>query len=76
MTQMFWYNFDESFINNFEKNVDGLTLEKAKEIISKYFPKDKLQFVLVGKAADIRKIAEKYGKVKEVEMKEEVKKAF
>ena len=76
MTQMFWYNFDESFINNFEKNVDGLTLEKAKEIIAKYFPKDKLQFVLVGKAADIRKIAEKYGKVKQVEMKEEVKKAF
>ena len=76
MTQMFWYNFDESFINNFEKNVDGLTVEKAKEIITKYFPKDKLQFVLVGKAADIRKIAEKYGKVKEVEMKEEVKKSF
>lgn len=76
MTQMFWYNFDESFINNFEKNVDGLTLDKAKEIIAKYFPKDKLQFVLVGKAADIRKIAEKYGKVKEVEMKEGVKKSF
>jgi zinc protease len=76
MTQMFWYNFDESFINNFEKNVDGLTLDKAKEIIAKYFPKDKLQFVLVGKAADIRKIAEKYGKVKEVEMKEGLKKSF
>ena len=27
---MFWYNFDESFINNFEKSVDGLTLDKAK----------------------------------------------
>lgn len=76
MTQMFWYNFDESFINNFEKNVDGLTLDKAKEIIAKYFPKDKLQFILVGKAADIRKIAEKYGKVKEVEIKEEVKRGF
>jgi zinc protease len=76
MTQMFWYNFDESFINNFEKNVDGLTLDKTKEIIAKYFPKDKLQFVLVGKAADIRKIAEKYGKVKEVEIREEVKRSF
>lgn len=76
MTQMFWYNFDESFINNFEKNVDGLTLDKAKEIIAKYFPKDKLQFVLVGKSADIRKIAEKYGPVTEVQIKEEVKKGF
>ena len=76
MTQMFWYNFDESFINNFEKNVNELTLDKAKAIIAKYFPKDKLQFILVGKAADIRKIAEKYGPVKEVEIKEEVKKGF
>lgn len=76
MTQMFWYNFDESFINNFEKNVDGLNLEKAKEIVAKYFPKDKLQFVLVGKSADIKKIAEKYGAVTEVQIKEEVKKGF
>ena len=76
MTQMFWYNFDESFINNFEKNVDGLTVEKSKEIIAKYFPKDKLQFVLVGKSAEIKKIAEKYGPVTEVQIKEELKKAF
>ncbi|HLF45042.1 MAG TPA: pitrilysin family protein [Chitinophagaceae bacterium] len=76
MTQMFWYNFDESFINNFEKNVDGLTLDKAKAIIAKYFPKDKLQFVLIGKSEEIKKIAEKYGPVTEVQIKEEVKKAF
>jgi zinc protease len=73
LTQMFWYGFDESFINNFEKNVDGLTLPKAKEIIAKYFPKDKLQFVLVGKSADIKKIVEKYGAVTEVQIKEEIK---
>lgn len=76
LTQMFWYNFDESFINNFEKNVDGLTVEKAKEIIQKYFPKDKLQFVMVGKSADIKKIVEKYGPVTEVQITEEPKKAF
>jgi zinc protease len=73
LTQMFWYGFDESFINNFEKNVDGLTLTKAKEIIAKYFPKDKLQFVMVGKSADIKKIVEKYGAVTEVQIKEEIK---
>jgi predicted Zn-dependent peptidase len=76
LTQMFWYNFNESFINNFEKTVDELTLDRAKEIIAKYFPKDKLQFVLVGKSAEIKKIAEKYGPVTEVQIKEEVKKAF
>jgi predicted Zn-dependent peptidase len=47
LSQMFWYNFDKSFIDNFEKNVDGLDL--VNQIIDKYFPKDKLQFVLVGK---------------------------
>jgi predicted Zn-dependent peptidase len=76
LTQMFWYGFNESFINNFQKNVDGLTLDKAKEIIEKYFPKDKLQFVMVGKSADIKKIVEKYGPVTEVQIKEEPKKAF
>lgn len=76
MTQMFWYNFDESFINNFEKNVNELTLEKAKTIIAKYFPKDKLQLILIGKSTDIKKIAEKYGPVTEVQIKEEVKKGF
>ena len=76
LSQMFWYNFDESFINNFEKNVDNLDLNKANEIIAKYYPKDKLQFVLVGKAADIKSIAEKYGTVKQVEIKEEIKSPF
>ncbi len=76
LTQMFWYEFDESFINNFQKNVDNLTTEKAKEIIAKYFPKDKLQFVLVGKSSEIKKIAEKYGPVTEVQIKEDIKKAF
>lgn len=74
LTSMFWYNFNESYINNFQKNVDELTVDKAKAIIEKYFPKDKLQFVLVGKAADIKKIAEKYGKVTEVQITDEPKK--
>ncbi len=76
LTQMFWYDFDESFINNFQKNVDGLTVDKTKQIIATYFPKDKLQFVMVGKSADIKKLAEKYGPVTEVQIKEDVMKAF
>ncbi|MEJ7627298.1 MAG: pitrilysin family protein [Ferruginibacter sp.] len=70
LTQMFWYNLDDSFINNFQKNVDGLTLDKAKQIIATYFPKDKLQFVMVGKSSDIKKIAAKYGTVTEVQIKD------
>lgn len=70
LTQMFWYNFDASFIENFEKNVDSLNVEKAKQIIAQYFPKNNIQFVLVGKAADIKNIAEKYGVVTEVNIKD------
>ena len=74
LSQMFWYNFDKSFIDNFEKNVDSLDLVKVNQIIAKYFPKDKLQLVLIGKSEDIKKIAEKYGKVIEVEISNDIKK--
>lgn len=74
LSQMFWYNLDKSFIDNFEINVDGLDLAKANQIIAKYFPKDKLQFVLVGKSEEIKKIAQKYGKVTEVEISDDIKK--
>lgn len=70
LTEMFWYDFDETFINDFEKNVDELTLDKSKKIIASYFPEDNLQFVLIGKASDIKPIAEKYGPVKEVDIKD------
>jgi predicted Zn-dependent peptidase len=63
LNQMFWYGFDESYINNFQANVDGLTSAKAKEIITKYFPKDNLQFLFIGKADDIKSIVEKFGTV-------------
>ena len=69
LTEMFWYGFDESFINNFEKNVDNLTSARVKEIVAKYFPKDNLQFVLVGKAEEIKNIAAKYGPVTIKEIK-------
>ena len=76
LTTMFWYGFDESFINNFQKNVDELTVDKAKQIIAQYFPKNNLQFILVGKGEAIGKIAEKYGKVTEVNIKDEGQKTF
>jgi len=71
LTQMFWYGFNESFINNFQANVDKLDLAGAKAIIAKYYPKDKLQFVMIGKAAEVKPIAQKYGKVTEKQIKED-----
>lgn len=65
---MFWYDLDQSFINNFEKKVNDLDLKKANDIIETYFPKNNLQIVLIGKASEIKKIAEKYGTVTETEI--------
>ena len=76
LIRMFRYGFDESYINNFEANVNAVTVAKANEIIAKYFPKDNLQFVLVGKASVIKPIAEKYGKLTQVEIKDDIGKGF
>lgn len=69
LTQMFWYDFDESYINNFQSNVEGLTTGKAKDIVKQYFPKENLQFLLIGKADEIRPIAAKLGDVTEKDIK-------
>jgi len=71
LTDMFIYGFNESFINDFQKNVEGVTVDKAKEIIGKYFPRENLQFVLIGKGSEIRDKVKKYGEVTEKEIKAE-----
>jgi predicted Zn-dependent peptidase len=65
LTRMYFYGLDDSYINDFEKNVDEMTVENANEIITKYFPKENLQFVLIGKADEIKDKVNKYGEVTE-----------
>lgn len=65
---MFTFNIAREQMDNFVKDVDSLTPAKAKQLIDKHFPKDKLQMVLIGKAADIRKTAAKYGDVTELDI--------
>ncbi len=72
LTDMFWYNIPDSYINDFEKNVDGLTVEKANQLIAKYFPKDNFQFVVIGKSAEIKDMLKKFGAVTEKDIKGEV----
>ncbi len=71
LTKMYFYGLDDSYINDFEKKVDGMTVEKANEIIAKYFPKENLQFVLIGKADEIRDKVKKYGEVTEKNIEED-----
>lgn len=63
LCSMYLYGYDDKFINNFEANVNAVTVEKAKEIIAKYFPKGNYQFLLIGKAEDIKAQVAKYGTV-------------
>ncbi len=42
-----------------------MPIERANEIIAKYFPKENLQFVLIGKADEIRDKVKNYGEVTE-----------
>ena len=71
LTTMHFYGLDDSYINDFEKNVDAMTIERANEIISKYFPKENLQFVLIGKADEIKDKVKKYGEVIEKNIEED-----
>ena len=58
-------------INNFENNVDAMTVQRANEIIAKYFPRENLQFVLIGKADEIRDKVKKYGIVTEKDIEDD-----
>jgi len=71
LTQKYIYGLDDSLINNFEDEVNELTIEKSNELIKKYFPKENLQFVMIGKADDIRDKVAKYGKVTEKNIDED-----
>jgi predicted Zn-dependent peptidase len=68
LSDMFVYEYDEQRINTFSERVDQLDLAKSKEIIERYFPKDNLQFAVIGKAETIKQKLEKYGSVKVVEI--------
>ncbi|MBF7071822.1 insulinase family protein [Glaciecola sp. MH2013] len=69
--QMFVYDFDESFINTFSQQVNELSVEKSKKIIQEYFPKENLQFVIIGKAEAIKEQVQKYGEVIEADIKDD-----
>ncbi|MYM68109.1 insulinase family protein [Pseudoduganella sp. FT55W] len=66
--EMYANKVDRAQIDNFSKDVDSLTPERAKALINKHFPRKQLQTVLIGKAADIRDIAKTYGEVTELEI--------
>jgi predicted Zn-dependent peptidase len=54
------YGLPDSDVNDFYAQVDAVTLADARRIIKTYYPLDDLCFVLIGKADEIRAVAEKF----------------
>jgi len=69
LTDMFVYGFDETYVNTFLQRVRDLTPEKAQHVIETYFPKEHLQFVLIGKASSIREAAKAFGELTEKDIR-------
>ena len=55
-----FYGLDDNEINQLEARIDAVTIESAKQIIEKHFPKENLVFVLIGKASEIAPAVKKY----------------
>lgn len=65
---MYVSGFGREQIDHFMRDVDSLTPEKAKQLVDKHFPRDKLQMLLIGKAEQIRAVAANYGSVTELDI--------
>ena len=60
LVQFDLYGLDESEINGLYAKIDSMTLADAQRVIKQYFPLDNLVFVLIGKAEEVKKVAQKY----------------
>lgn len=60
ITRLEFYGLDESDINSYYAKVGAMTLADARRIIDRYFPKDDLVFLVIGKASEIEPIVKKY----------------
>lgn len=69
MSDMYLYGFDDAFINDFQANVDGLTLAETQRLVERYFPQKNLQFVVIGNAEKVAPIVAEYGDVKTIDIK-------
>ncbi len=62
LTDFELYGLNRGEVDDFISRIDSVTVEKANAVARKYYRTEGLVFVLVGKAADIRKTAGKYAK--------------
>ena len=69
LADIYAYDISVDFINQFVAKVDALSLESSKQLVKTVFPKQNLQFVVIGPAEKLRDMLTKYGEVYEVPIK-------
>lgn len=70
LATMWAFDLGDEVINDFESKVGALDVASANQLAKNQFPRENLQFVLIGKADDIREKAKQYGEVVEVDIKD------
>ena len=65
------YGMSKAEFDQYLADVDTLTLDRANALARQHLPKDKLQFVLIGNAAEIGTVAAKYGKVSQMDIQQD-----
>lgn len=63
MIEIWAYQLPEQAISNFGTQVDSLTLSRSQELIKTYYPSQNLSILMIGKASELFKTAQKYGRV-------------
>ena len=65
------YGMSKAEFDQYLADVEALTLDRANALARQHLPKDKLQFVLIGNAAEIGAVAAKYGKVSRIDIQQD-----
>ncbi len=60
LARLEFFGLDESDINSYFSKIDAVTMADTRRVIEKYFPKENLVFVLIGKAGEIQPMVKKY----------------
>jgi len=55
-----FYGLDDNEVNQLEARIDAVTLETAKQVIAKHYPRESLVFALIGKASEVGPVVKKY----------------
>ncbi|MCC2616903.1 insulinase family protein [Aestuariibacter halophilus] len=70
LADMFVYGVNEDFINRFNQRVNALDSETVAAVIERHFPRENLQFVVIGQSSAIKDIVAEYGEVTLAEIRE------